>query len=186
MKSKNLGILSALTASICCIGPLLLIALGLGGLGLGAIIGNYHWYFIAAAGVLLAFAWRSFLKEKKSCETGHCEMEGKNMTRNILIAATLVVMTFVGLNVYTYASGAALESTMKQGVEMTIPVEGMTCITCEISVKSAVKKLPGIHDVKASAREQVARVSYDPEKTSLDEIVAAINTTGFKAKKPTL
>ncbi len=113
-------------------------------------------------------------------------MEGKKMTRNVLVAATLVVMTFVGLNVYTYANGSALESTMNAGTQMTIPVKGMTCATCEMAVKSAVKKLPGIYDVRASARGEIARVAYDPEKTSLDEIIAAINETGYMAEKPKL
>jgi len=186
MKAKGLGILSALTASVCCLGPLLLILIGLGGLGFGAVIGTYHWYFIAGAAVLLGLAWKNYFAEKKACASKQCTMEGKKMTRNILIAATLVVMTFVGLNVYTYAKSAALENTMKSGVEMTIPVKGMVCMTCEITVKSAVKKLPGIHEVKASARDQLVRVSYDPAKTSLDEIISAINGTGFKAEKPTL
>lgn len=184
MKAKGLGILSALTASACCLGPLVLIALGLGSLGFGATLGKYHWYFITGAGVMLAIAWMSYFKENKSCSSKQCTMEGKNVTRNILVGATLVVMTFVGLNVYTYANGSALESMMKAGTEMTIPVKGMTCMTCEITVSSAVKKLPGIHDVKASAKDQVVRVSYEPAKTSLDEIVSAINGTGFKAEKP--
>lgn len=186
MKAKGLGILSAITASVCCLGPLLLILLGLGGLGLGAVIGKYHWYFITGAGVLLAFAWRSFLKEKKSCETKQCEMKNKNMTRNILAGATLVVMTFVGLNVYTYAKISPSEATTKSGVQMTIPVKGMSCFTCETAVQSAVHKLPGIYDVKASAKEKMARVSYDPEKISLDEIITAIDGTGFKAQRPNI
>lgn len=184
MKAKNLGILSALTASVCCLGPLLLILLGLGGLGLGAMIGKNHWYFIIGAGALLAFAWRSFLKEKKSCETRQCEMENKNMTRNILMGATLIVMTFVGLNVYTYARGGPSETATKSGVQMTIPVEGMTCFTCEMTVQSAVKKLPGVSHAAASAKHGNLAVSYDPAKVSLDEIVKAVNATGYKAKRP--
>lgn len=184
MKAKGLGILSALTASVCCLGPLVLILIGLGGLGFGAIIGKYHWYFIAGAGVLLGFSWKSYFSEKKACEAKQCTMEGKKMTRNILLLASAAVLTFVGLNVYTYAKSTALESTMKSGAQMTIPVKGMVCMTCEITVKSAVKKLTGIHEVKASAKDQVVRVSYDPAKTSLDEIISAINGTGFKAERP--
>ena len=67
MKAKGLGILSAITASVCCLGPIVLIVLGLGSLGLGAALGKYHWYFIFAAALILSFAWRSYFKEKKSC-----------------------------------------------------------------------------------------------------------------------
>ena len=185
MKAKGLGVLSAITASVCCLGPLLLITLGLGSLGLGAALGRYHWYFILGAALLLSFAWRNYFKEKKSCESAHCEMEGKKMTRNILVLASAVVLTFAGLNLYTYAKGSvAGEVSQKEGVRVFIPVGGMSCFTCEISVQSAVKKLPGVYQVKANAKDKLAIVSYDPQKTNLDQIVATINETGYKAQKP--
>lgn len=100
-----------------------------------------------------------------------------------MILASAVVLSFAGLNLYTYAKGTAGTETLKQGAQIVIPVEGMSCFTCEIAVQSAVKKLPGVREVKASARDKVAVISYDPEKTSLDEIVQAINQTGYKAEK---
>lgn len=186
MRAKGLGVLSALTASICCLGPLLLIALGLGSLGLGASLGRYHWYFILAAGLLLGLGWHGYFKEKKSCESAHCQMQGKNMTRTVLTIATLVVLTFAGLNVYTYAKGISKESLSNSDVQVSITVKGMTCFTCEITVQQAVKKLPGVTQIKASAKEGAALVSYDPEKTSLDQIIEAINKTGYEARKPKL
>lgn len=185
MKAKGLGILSALTASACCLGPLLFIALGLGSLGLGAVLGKYHWYFILGAALILGFAWRSYFREKRSCESAHCEMEGKKMTRNVLALASAIVLTFAGLNLYTYAKGdVAEEVSQREGARVSIPVEGMSCFTCEIAVQSTVKKLPGVYEVKASVKDRQAIVSYDPQKTSLDQIVAAINETGYKAEKP--
>jgi len=184
MKAKGLGILSAVTASICCLGPFVLILTGLGSLGLGAVIGKYHWYFILGAALLLTFAWRNYFKERKSCESAHCEMEGKKMTRKILVLASAVVLTFAGLNLYTYAKGGSVQDVGGQGIQLSIPVEGMSCFTCERAVQSAVRKLPGIYDVKASVKEKTAWISYDSGKTSLDHIITAINATGFKAQKP--
>lgn len=185
MKAKGLGVLSAITASVCCLGPFVLILAGLGGLGLGALIGKYHWYFILGATLLLSFAWRRYFQEKKSCESNLCEMKGKKLTRNVLFLTSALVLTFAGLNLYTYAKGSlAGEVSQKEGVRVSIPVEGMSCFTCEIAVQSAVKKLPGIYQVKASAKDHVAIVSYDAQKISLDQIVVAINQTGYKAEKP--
>ncbi|MBI4357992.1 MAG: cation transporter [Candidatus Omnitrophica bacterium] len=186
MKAKGFGILSALTASVCCLGPLLLIVVGLGSLGLGAVLGRYHWYFILGAVFLLSFAWRNYFKEKRSCESARCEMEGKKMTRNVLILASAIVLTFASLNFYTYARGSHGLPISEADVQISIPVEGMTCFTCEIAVQSAVKKLPGIHQIKASAKDKIAIVSYDPQKTNLDQIVTAINQTGYKAEKSKL
>jgi len=47
MKAKQAGMLAVILGSACCIGPLLLVAIGVGS---GAIfIGRYHWFFIIAA-----------------------------------------------------------------------------------------------------------------------------------------
>ncbi|MCH7590211.1 heavy-metal-associated domain-containing protein [PVC group bacterium] len=186
MKTKNIGIFSAFTASICCVGPIALIALGLGGLGIGAAIGRYHWYFILGAILLLGIGWKSYFKEKKSCDTRGCEMKDKGITKNILIIASVIVLIFSGLNILTYASGNGNELSTQEGTQLSIPVKGMTCISCEFAVNSAVKKFPGVYEVKASAKNQKALVSYDPEKTSLDEIIEAINETGFNAEKPNI
>lgn len=102
MKAKNLGIFSAIFASICCVGPVVLILLGLGTLGIGAIIGKYHWWFLSAGILLIIIAWRYYFKEKKTCDLRACQMENKKLTLFILVIATLIVIFFIGLNLYMY------------------------------------------------------------------------------------
>ncbi len=184
MKARSIGILSALTASVCCLGPVVLILLGLGGLGIGVAIGRYHWYFMAAGILLLAVGWASFFREKASCDKEACKMEGKEITRGVLAAASIVVLFFIGMNVYTYASEKSISLTSLEGASAQIPVSGMTCFSCEIAVESAVKKLDGIHEVKASAKNALVLVSYDASKTSLEEIRDVINRTGYKTQSP--
>ncbi len=94
MKAKGLGILSALTASVCCLGPLLLLLLGLGGLGLGAALGKYEGYFILGAALFLGIAWRNYRKEAKACASDHCEMPRRKATKVVLIFSTVVVFAF--------------------------------------------------------------------------------------------
>ena len=189
MKANKLGILSALTASVCCVGPLVLLFLGLGTLGFGAVIGRYHWWFILGAMGLLAFAWRSYLREARQCRTSHCEMAQGKTTRFVLILASLIVALFMGLNLYTYSSqhlttepgGGSVSAGM---VSAVIPVEGMTCFTCELGVESASKRLPGVRSVDAKVNDKAAYVQYDPAKVSLDDIIASINKTGYRATRP--
>lgn len=189
MKASKLSILSAFVASICCIGPLVLILLGLGSLGIGAVIGKYHWYFIAGALVLIIFAWRSFFKERKTCNLKGCQMENKKITLITLTIATLIVAIFVALNVYTYAmqkdylkeKGEAVSVETKT---VNIPVEGMTCFTCEVTVSTALKKTDGVINAKASAKEGIASVNYNPNKTDIEQLIEAINKTGYKANIP--
>jgi len=72
-----------------------LVVLGLGSLGFGSLIGRYHWWFIGAAITLLAYAWRSYMKEARRCRAASCEMAQGKFTRTILVLASIVVATFV-------------------------------------------------------------------------------------------
>lgn len=189
MQARKLGIFSAILASICCLGPLILVLIGLGSLGMGAAIGRYHWFFIGGGLGLVSFAWRSYSKGKKTCNLKGCKMEKKRMTLISLIIASLVVTIFVGLNIYTYVvQGAELEKEEESqsigSISVVIPVKGMTCFTCEIAVSSALKRVDGMATVKASVKEGNVRINYDPHKTNVNQLIDAINKTGYKAELP--
>ncbi len=190
MKTQRLGIVSGIVASVCCLGPPLLILLGLGGLGIGSFLGKYHWYFILGAGALLGVAWSSYLKEKHRCQKEQCTMIRQGTTRMILIGATLVVTLFFGLNAYTYLGPRVGDTKKIAGMndlsysQITLPVEGMSCFSCELSVENALKKTRGVWTVQASAKDKKAIVQYDPKQVSIQELIEAVNQTGYKASAP--
>jgi copper chaperone CopZ len=68
-------------------------------------------------------------------------------------------------------------------VKKTFTVEGMTCTGCENHVKSEVNKLDGILSVKASYKEGITIVKYDRTKVSEEQIINAINSTGYKVSE---
>ena len=94
MKGWVLGILSALMASVCCLGPAVLALLGLGGLGFGVEVGRYHPWFVVVALVLLAIAWRGFFREATRCRAAGCQMAQGKITGLVLLIASLVVIFF--------------------------------------------------------------------------------------------
>lgn len=187
MKAKNLGIFSAIFASICCVGPVVLILLGLGTLGIGAVIGKYHWWFLGVGILLITIAWRAYFKEKRTCELRACQMENKRLTQIILMLATIIIIFFVGLNLYSYL-GKSLnnnESTaMINTKTVIIPVDGMSCFTCEVTVTSGLKKVEGVISATASVKKKSAKVIYDPSKTNIEHLIEAVNKTGYKASMP--
>jgi len=62
---------------------------------------------------------------------------------------------------------------------VTLEVQGMTCAACPITVKKALKRVPGVSDVKVNYKSGIAEVNYDPNKTSPDELAKAITTAGY-------
>lgn len=65
----------------------------------------------------------------------------------------------------------------------TIPLEitGMICVKCESPLKRAIKKLDGVSRVIVDRLNGKAYVSYDASKVTPQQMVKAVNKTGFTA-----
>ena len=183
MKAKSAGILAAVLGSICCIGPLLLVAVGLG--AGAAVIGRYHWLFVIGAIAVLTWAWVKHFREKARCACEHRAMGGHGTSLFILLLASVIVVAFAGLNVRSYvfagSAPAAAPNAIANLQRVVIPVEGMSCVTCEVAVRNALKKVNGVASAHVSAATKNATVDYDPTKANPDQIVGAINSTGYRA-----
>ncbi len=70
--------------------------------------------------------------------------------------------------------------------EVTIPVQGMTCGSCEHHIETEVIRKAGVIEIKADHVKALAYIKYDSSKISLDDLVAAINETGYRASKPVI
>jgi len=66
------GGLAAILASTCCLGPLVLVALGLSGAWIGnlTLLEPYRPFFIAGALVALFFAGRRICRPAQACQAG--------------------------------------------------------------------------------------------------------------------
>ncbi|GEM_PF-3571905 len=62
-----------------------------------------------------------------------------------------------------------------------IPIEGMSCaVGCVGKVEKQLDKVAGIE--KSKVKKGSAKITYDDEKTSEEELVAAIKKAGYKVK----
>src|SRR5256886_13351724 len=142
MKAKQAGILAVILGSTCCIGPLLLLAIGVGS---GAVfIGRYHWFFIIGAMVALTWAWAKYLREKTVCDCEHKAMGGRRSAILTLLITTELVIGFAGLNISRYVFGTvppAAENQLPNGLSrVVVSVEGLNSVTCVIPVRPALRR----------------------------------------------
>jgi copper chaperone CopZ len=186
MKAKQAGILSAILGSICCVGPLLLVALGLG--TTAALIGRYHWLFVTAAMGVLAWAWINYFRERTRCACEHRTMNSRGLSLLTLLIASAIVVGFTALNIGSYVfaeTPPALKAFGTASVQrVVIPVEGMSCVTCEIAVRHALKRIDGVKAAHVSVATKTATVDYESRKTNPEQLAAAINSTGYRASLP--
>jgi copper chaperone CopZ len=81
-------------------------------------------------------------------------------------------------------SGAASSIVPVAGMRTaTFKVEGMTCASCEVTIKLALERTPGVERAAVSYDEGSATVEYDPKKTTPAKLKAAINSTGYPVKE---
>ncbi|KAG0286457.1 hypothetical protein BGZ96_009442 [Linnemannia gamsii] len=68
-------------------------------------------------------------------------------------------------------------SSTKQTI--TLPVVGMTCMSCVNAITSVVSAMPGIDSVLVSLKNHQATVDFDSAVVSLAQVVEAIEDCGF-------
>ncbi len=57
----------------------------------------------------------------------------------------------------------------------------MHCTSCAMSIDMDLEDLDGVKEAKTSYAKQETEVEFDEEKLGLDQIVKAIEKTGYKA-----
>ncbi len=90
------GVLGAVLASSCCIGPLVLVSLGVSGAWIGNLtaLEPMKPYFLAATVLLLGLGfWQVYFRKKPACEEGsYCARpESGLVTKTALWIATILV-----------------------------------------------------------------------------------------------
>jgi mercuric ion binding protein len=60
-----------------------------------------------------------------------------------------------------------------------LDVQKMSCATCPITVRLALKKVTGVVDAKVTLKPPVATVTYDDAKTNPEQLARATADAGF-------
>ena len=63
---------------------------------------------------------------------------------------------------------------------VTLQVEGMTCIGCEQRVGKVLRRMAGVREATADHRTGQVRVRFDPAMTDRAALEARINTAGYQ------
>lgn len=80
--------------------------------------------------------------------------------------------------------GLAVIPTLAIAGERTVAlkVENMTCATCPITVRTAIRGVAGVLDVKVDLETKKAVVVFDDAVATPDQLAEASSNAGFPAK----
>jgi Cu+-exporting ATPase len=64
-------------------------------------------------------------------------------------------------------------------VNLTIPVKGMHCASCAITIKKTLKKSDGVIDCDVNYGNEKVKIEFNPLKTTIQELSKKIETFGY-------
>ncbi len=201
MKEKPVILASigaALAASLCCIGPLVAVVLGLGAFGAASVFESFRPYLLGGTFALLAGAFYLVYRPARTgeCAEGACSIQSPgHHSKAMLWIATILVLLFA---LFPYYSGLvwnalARNSTPNAAVQpppqspaslttLSLDVSGMTCGGCAAAVESALAGLKGVQKASVSLEQKRAMVSFDTSVVTPGQIVQAVEKAGYKAQ----
>jgi len=181
------SVILAIMAHICCIAPIVMAVLGVGGGGLFSKFANFRPYLMGMTGFFLGLAfYLTYRKRKIRCEDGTFKIRRVPKWNKIsLWIATILVVFFMAFPHLVGSLNTSSGSDQMKGEisEVTITVEGMTGPGCEFNIENAVRKLDGIMMVKADYKKGEVIVKFEKGKVNVDDMIEVINKTGYKVIK---
>jgi len=181
------SIVAAILAAACCLGPLLLL-----GLGLSAAAASWFAplrpYFLAASIVLLAVAFYLAYRRPRSAgnDASCCELpDSARRTRLGLWIAAAVVALFAFFPLY----GARLLTPHSAGkapapaplAEAHLHIDGMDCAACAAIIQQKLLATAGVASAEVHFPAGDAIVRYSPDRVHAPDLVKAVNAVGYRA-----
>lgn len=78
-------------------------------------------------------------------------------------------------------AGAISTASVALPKTVTLRVDGMTCGGCVVGVRKVLTRLEGVTKAEVSYEDSRAVVTFDSDKVTVDQMIAAINKLGYKA-----
>ncbi len=212
MKEERLAIggavVASIAASLCCVGPLLFVVLGVGAFGAATAFDSARPYLLGSAVLLLAFGfYRTYFRHEEACATDEaCATKPVNCaSRAGLWLASIAVLALALSPYYAGTLASRLNNKNVTDAQHTAPatqsssapnaaapasrtatttltVEGMTCASCETTINLALQKTPGVRSASASFERSEVVVEYDPAQVTPSQLAQSVNEkTDYKA-----
>ncbi|MBI3669672.1 MAG: cation transporter [Acidobacteria bacterium] len=195
MNEKFLSIgstVAAFVASLCCLGPLVLGSVGLGA-ALVATVAPLRPYFLASSAILLGLGFYFVYRKPRNVPTCAGEVcAPQSRTRRLATPLLWLATAAVAALAFFPAYGGKLVRPARvtpaaatvQLATVELKISGMTCEACAGIVKRKLIGTAGVAGAELDYPGGRATVKYDPTRTGPSGLVAAVNTTGYKASLP--
>lgn len=181
------AVLAGIAASLCCIGPLLALSLGLGSFAASGWLAEWRPVLLGVTFVLLGLGWYlTYRRPKVDCADGSCARPAGKVARLSLWLATLVA-----LGAAAYPSLPAANHQINVGTvaasdeKLSVSIPSMDCAACAAGIEATLSRAPGVKQAAVDYASKTAVLVYDPAVTNRDRLLALVDATGFPAERST-
>lgn len=183
------AMIAGIAASLCCIGPLLSLSLGLGSFAASSFFAQWRPALLALTFGLLGVAWYLALsRAKATCVDRSCARVPGNATWLMLSFGT-----FLALASAAYPWWARIERHTSRAVPalagaqtLSVAIPTMDCAACAKGIEASLRRMPGVLHAHVDYATKRAEIAFDPAKTKRETLLAGIDETGFPADRSTL
>lgn len=177
------GIITAIVASLCCIGPAFVAMLGVGSIGAFAVFEAYRTYLIGITIILLGVAFYFVYRKREiHCEDGTCKIQDAGKWNKISIwLATFVAVVAIGFPHLGIAPSISENINVQGKTVVTLNVVGMDCKPCALGLEGSLASIHGVHKARVNFEKGEAIIEFDPAMSKPDIFVERIKANGFSA-----
>jgi len=184
------ALVTAVAASVCCVGPLVLLGLGIGGAWVGNLTAfePFRPYLMGITLVLLGYAFYNIYRKPKAedCKPGsYCANPKSDKINKIsLWTVTILILGLLSVPYLTpvvFAGDRNAVNLNTHSREVVLDVPGMTCATCPVTIQKSLARVEGVIEANASFEEKKAVVRYDPTKISTKDLINAVRNAGYES-----
>ncbi len=185
------AVVAALAASSCCIGPLLLAVLGVGGAGAFATLAGYRPYILGVTAVLLAGGFYLTYRKPRAAVGDACGCDKPRANRAgkiglwiasgfvVLFAAAPPILGAIAERTATKPIAGASDVVLAKAV---LHVEGMDCQACSVHARKELAKVGGFHDLALDVPNQTLTLTFEPAPGRPDAYVKSLKDLGYEAE----
>jgi len=182
------GVFAGIAASLCCVGPLLSLTLGLGSFAASAWFAQWRPVLLGVTFGLLGLAWYlTYRRPKADCADGSCARPPGKAARLSLWLGTLVALAaaiYPSLPAANHQINA--EAVSAGDARLSVLIPSMDCPPCAAGIEASLSRAPGVKQAAVDYDTKAAVLIYDPAVTNRDQLLALIDASGFPAERSTL
>jgi copper chaperone CopZ len=184
------SVLSAIAASLCCIGPLVAVIVGASGFAAAGLFAQWRPLLLTISALMLVAAWYLIYRHPKAnhCPAERCPQDPvAKWNKVILWLATAFVIAVAAFPSY---SGVAARLLVPTGASdggpsqvrlarLQVNIPSMDCGACAAGIEAKPNKQDGVQAAQVDFATKTAVIRFDPGKLSPERVTALIDETGF-------